>query len=112
MAFGKTFTELIKQLKKQNLDPQQCVYMVQFKNMTLPIYTFPYRNKRIEEGNLVDPRVRIEVKTKHGFFPITFLLDSGADVTSLPLVSHGELFDFKKDPRQKIMIGVIEGTGV
>lgn len=71
---------------------------------------FPYEKKRIEEGDLLDPRVILEVMTKMGFLKIKFLVDSGADVTTLPIEPYAELFDFKKTA--KVKIGGIEGSGV
>lgn len=71
---------------------------------------FPYEKKRIEEGELVDPRVVLEIKTKIGFLKVKFLVDSGADVTTLPIEPYAELFDFKKI--SKVKIGGIEGGGV
>lgn len=75
-------------------------------------FTFPYSQKNIDEGKLVDPRVVIEIKTKYGFWPFKFLVDSGADVTSLPLIPHAELFDFRKQSHEKTTIGGIEGRSV
>lgn len=73
---------------------------------------FPYEKKRIEEGELVDPRVVLEIKTKIGFLKVKFLVDSGADVTTLPIDPYSELFEFKKTRGGKITIGGIEGGGV
>ena len=72
----------------------------------------PYEKKRIEEGELVDPRVILEIKTRIGFLKVKFLVDSGADVTTLPINPYSELFDFKKSFRNKVEIGGIEGGGV
>ena len=73
---------------------------------------FPYEKKWIEEGELVDPRVVIGLKTKFGFLKVKFLVDSGADVTTLPIVPYAELFDFKRSLKDKVKIGGIEGSGV
>jgi len=73
---------------------------------------FPYEKKRIEEGELVDPRVVLEIKTKIGFLKVKFLVDSGADVSTLPINPYSELFDFKKAFRDKVKIGGVEGNGV
>lgn len=74
--------------------------------------SFPYEEKQIEEGELVDPRVTLEVKTTRGFLAVKFLVDSGADVTTLPLIPYAELFDFRPDPKEKVKISGIEGKGV
>jgi hypothetical protein len=76
------------------------------------MYIFPYETKIIEEGKLVDPRVTLEILTKKGFLAIKFLVDSGADVTSLPLYPYSQLFEFRKDPKQKVMISGVEGKGI
>lgn len=68
-----------------------------------------YEKKRIEEGKIVNPRVVLEVKTKMGFLKVKFSVDSGADVTTLPINPYAELLDFKKDSRSKVIIGRIEG---
>lgn len=73
---------------------------------------FPYEKKVIDEGELVDPRLPLEVETKFGFLTVKFLVDSGADVTTLPLNPYQELFDFKIDHRRKVVIGGVEGRGV
>jgi len=52
---------------------------------------FPYEKKYIEEGFLIDPRVNVEIKTNRGFLVVKFLLDSGADVTTLPINPYLEL---------------------
>lgn len=73
---------------------------------------FPYEKKHIEEGELVDPRIPLEVKTKAGFLNIKFLVDSGADVTTLPFIPYAEIFDFTIKTKEKTRIGGIEGRGV
>lgn len=74
--------------------------------------SFPYETKQIDEGELADPRVTLDVKTKEGFLSIKFLVDSGADVTTLPIDPYGALFDFRRDSGKRVMIGGIEGKGV
>lgn len=76
------------------------------------MFTFPYRIKRIEEGILVDPRVELFLKTKKGFTLVKFLLDSGADVTTLSYDPYAKLFNFQKEKAQRITIGGVEGKGV
>lgn len=74
--------------------------------------SFPYQKKLLEGGEVADPRVIVEAKTIFGFLKIKFLLDSGADVTTLPFAQYAELFHFKKDLKRKVSIGGIEGKGV
>ena len=76
------------------------------------MYTFPYQKKTIEEGAIADPKVALNLKTIVGFMPITFLVDSGADVTTLPLHSHAGFFGFQKNPRERIILGGVEGRGI
>jgi|SRR3989344_6762760 len=76
------------------------------------MYTFPYEKKRIDEGILVDPRITLELQTRIGFLSIKFLLDSGADVTTLPLDPYAQLFSFIPKKKQAIRIGGVEGRGV
>ena len=76
------------------------------------MFSFPYRTKLIDEGKIVDPRVTLEIKTPVGFATIAFLIDSGADVTTLPLKPAIKIFNFNPDPKQKIKIGGVEGMGV
>jgi hypothetical protein len=74
--------------------------------------SFPYEKKIIEEGELADPRIPLQIKTPVGFLTIKFLLDSGADVTTLPFSPYAELFNFKRNQKKKVTIGGIEGGGV
>ncbi len=73
---------------------------------------FPYEKKYIEEGQLIDPRVNVEIKTTRGFLIIKFLLDSGADVTTLPLNPYAELFNYTANKKEKVTIGGVEGRGI
>mgnify|MGYP001603576057 CR=1 FL=1 len=47
------------------------------------MYTFPYQRKKTEFGIVYDPLISLSVKTKSGYQPLWFLLDSGADMTLL-----------------------------
>lgn len=76
------------------------------------MYIFPYEKKRIDEKVLIDPRITIEVQTLQGFLSFKFLVDSGADVTTLPLNPYGELFGFHPHKDTATIIGGIEGKGV
>lgn len=75
-------------------------------------FTFPYEKKIIEEGEISDPRVSLRLETPYGQQNIKFLVDSGADVTTLPIEPYGRLFNFKVDPDVSIIIGGIEGRGI
>lgn len=77
------------------------------------MFSFPYQTKIIEEGEIFVPVVRAELKTIRGFWPFEMLLDSGADVTTLPLKPLASYFpNFRKDSATKTVIGGIEGKGV
>ena len=77
------------------------------------MFIFPYQTKLIDEGKISVPVVTVELETIKGFWPFEMLLDSGADVTTLPLVSLASYFpNFKKDPKNKIIIGGVEGRGI
>lgn len=76
------------------------------------MYIFPYQTKIIDEGELIDPRVNLGVMTAAGFLTIKFLVDSGADVTTLPYFPYAQLFNFKKSQKNRVTIGGIEGKGV
>jgi len=74
--------------------------------------SFPYEHKIIDEDKIIDPRIILEVKTNFGFLKIKFLIDSGADVTTIPLHPYAELFNFKRKSKDKVIIGGIEGRGI
>lgn len=77
------------------------------------MFIFPYQTKRIDEGEISVPVITVELETIKGFWSFEMLLDSGADVTTLPLVSLSSYFpNFKKDQKNKIVIGGVEGRGV
>lgn len=73
---------------------------------------FPYRKKIIEEGIIIPfPVANLPVKTIFGAYLIRFLVDSGADTTTLPL-SLSPLFDFKATESKKSWVGGVEGGKV
>ena len=76
------------------------------------MYTYPYGSKFIREGVIPNPRISLQVRLPTGFVWIRFLVDSGADVTTLPFYPYGEFAHFRKNPIEKITIGGIEGLGV
>lgn len=59
--------------------------------MAKPTFTFPYKYKTITEGKILDPLIVLPMKTKLGWYPTMFLLDSGADTTMLPFQMAKEL---------------------
>lgn len=72
---------------------------------------FPYRYKVIDFGKIVDPLVDFEVETSRGWQEVRFLIDSGADSTTLPLSLAGR-WGIKIDRSQRTKIGGVEGKGV
>ena len=72
---------------------------------------FPYRKKIIEEGIIPFPVVNLPVKTKFGAYLIRFLVDSGADTTTLPL-SLASLFAFNPTASRKSWVSGVEGGKV
>ncbi len=76
------------------------------------MYTFPYESKYIDEGIIPNPRIPLKVYLPNGFARIRFLIDSGADVTTLPFYPYAEFVHFKKNLKEKITIGGIEGKGI
>ena len=72
---------------------------------------FPYRYKFVDFGKIVDPLVDLEVETSRGWQEVRFLIDSGADATTLPLSLAGE-WGIKIDRSQRVKIGGVEGRGV
>jgi hypothetical protein len=72
---------------------------------------FPYRKKTIEEGIIPYPVAPLPVKTKFGEYFIRFLVDSGADTTTLPL-SLAPLFDFKPTKVKGSWVSGVEGGKV
>jgi hypothetical protein len=76
------------------------------------MFIFPYITKGIAGENLVAPELHLEVKTLLGIKNIPFLLDSGADITSLPLEPYAKLLGVKPQKNQKVTIDGVEGKGV
>ena len=72
---------------------------------------FPYKEKIIEEGVIPLPIANLPVKTKFGVYLIRFLVDSGADSTTLPL-TLAPLFAFKRVQSKKSWVGGVEGGKV
>jgi len=72
---------------------------------------FPLLFKKINFGKIADPVVDLPIKTTSGWHRLEFLVDSGADATSLPL----EIVEFigaKIDKRKKTIMGGVGGRGI
>jgi sRNA-binding regulator protein Hfq len=72
---------------------------------------FPYQYKKVEFGEIVNPVVRLQTLTLFGWREFKFLVDSGADVTTLPL-STSEFFGVEIDKTKKIKLGGVESKGI
>ena len=72
---------------------------------------FPLKDKITSVGIVPDPKITVNVLTKFGYEPFSFLLDTGADCTIVPL-SLAE--DIGIDLRQstKARTYGIEGNGI
>ena len=68
---------------------------------------FPYHFKKTVFGNLPDPLVDLEVQTPAGWQKLRFLVDSGADVTTLPLFL-AQMWGVAIDEKKKV---VMDGVG-
>lgn len=69
---------------------------------------FPYQYKFIAEGKIPEPIIELKVTTSQGTSSMDFLVDSGADTTTLPL-SWADLFDFQINKKEHEWIGGVEG---
>lgn len=76
------------------------------------MYTFPFATKQIKEGEIVIPRIFLQAKTLRGHQEVRFLVDSGADVTSLPIHPFVSLLQAKLDRKNRTVIGGIGSKGV
>lgn len=64
---------------------------------------FPYRQKRISLGAVVDPLIQIHIKASYGWQPIWILVDSGADTTTLTVGLAQRLgIEFRRNDREKL----------
>ena len=52
---------------------------------------FPLPEKRTPFGLLPDPKITISVRTRSGYLPYRFLLDTGADVSMVPFGMAADL---------------------
>lgn len=75
------------------------------------IIKFPYRYKRIKFGQIVNPLISLPILTNAGWEKIHFLVDSGADTTTLPLRMSDHL-KCEVDLNKKTSISGIEAFGI
>jgi hypothetical protein len=75
------------------------------------IAKFPYQYKKIDFGIICDPLIRIKILTITGWEHYKFLVDTGADTTTLPFYL-AEVFKTKINFSQKTKIGGVEGKGI
>lgn len=76
-----------------------------------PSIKFPYRFKFIEFGEIPNPFAELEVLTPLGWQRYGFLVDSGADTTTLPLFLAKTWSVSLKKEEKTLVLGV-EGKGV
>ncbi len=63
---------------------------------------FPLSEKRTRFGLLPDPKITLNVRTRGGYFPYRFLLDTGADVSMVPFSMAEDLgLDVSRCPRDQ-----------
>lgn len=74
------------------------------------IIKFPYRYKRLKFGLIPNPVISIPVLAKAGWEEISFLVDSGADTTSLPL-DWAKYLQCEMNIKRKTKISGIENAG-
>lgn len=74
--------------------------------------SFPYRQKTIKEGVIPDPTVRLALKTSFGIRKFDFLVDSGADTTTIPIKLAQDFLNFKPDTSHKELVSGIEGRPI
>lgn len=76
--------------------------------MDKSVLTFPYQYKQIEAGRLVNPLISISIKSSWGWQPLWFLVDSGADVTTLTLSLAKNLGLFYDTNKKTQLFGIGE----
>ncbi len=75
------------------------------------VIKFSYQYKKIDFGVVFDPLIRIKVLTIVGWENYKFLVDTGADTTTLPFYLS-KVFKTKIDPSKRTKIGGIERKGI
>lgn len=72
---------------------------------------FPYAQKTFNDQLLYDPTINLSVQTaNYSYLNIRFLVDTGADITLLPINPYAALFDAHLDPEKTIKIKGIART--
>ncbi|MEW6556036.1 MAG: retropepsin-like aspartic protease [Elusimicrobiota bacterium] len=72
---------------------------------------FPLKEKLTTLGKVIDPKITVELETKYGYIPVSFILDSGADCSMLPKSMAKAIgIDLKSCPSERSY--GIEGKGV
>ena len=72
---------------------------------------FPLREGKTDLGKIWDPTIPVSIKTRFGYEPYDFLLDTGADFTMLP-VTFADVLELKLSDLPKSRSYGIEGHGV
>lgn len=73
---------------------------------------YPYKHKTIEEGLIPDPTIKLSLKTNSGIRRFDFLVDSGADTTTIPIKMAEDFMGFSAKTAQRELISGIEGKGI
>lgn len=69
--------------------------------------TYTYGKKRIEFGEIIDPLIRIPLKTLDTWTRVWFLVDTGADVTVIPIpLAHWFDIPFERSNKSTSVAGV------
>lgn len=76
--------------------------------MAKSTFIAPYKYKTITEGKILDPLVVLPLKTKLGWYPTVFLLDSGADTSMLPLQMAKNLALYYNPALKTQLVGIGE----
>ena len=72
---------------------------------------FPLKDKITSIGIVPDPKITVNVLTKFGYEPFSFLLDTGADCTMVPLSLAEDIdIDLRQSPKARSY--GIEGDGI
>ena len=79
--------------------------MLKNQGRSASIVSFPYRYKKIDSGIVAEPLVQVKVRAKYGWQPLWFLMDSGADTSSMTIKLArllGLSFEYKKTELQGV----------
>lgn len=83
-----------------------------WKDKAPSVSKFPYQYKVIDFGKIPDPLIKVDLKTNFGYLTFKFLVDSGADVTTLPFDPFGKVLDFTPNMNNLTIIEGVEGEGI